>query len=101
MTILKFLISTGIVHQKVLLRIIISSSTEEKLYVQPLDSSTERYKEIQTLTTDQAEDFSSECVLDYEYIKAHYRLIAVDLHRQKELDADPKENSVNLIHWTT
>ena len=29
-------------------------------------------------------------MLDYEYIKNHYRLIAVDLSRQKELDVDPK-----------
>ena len=28
--------------------------------------------------------------MDYDYIKSHYRLIAVDLSRQKELDADPK-----------
>ena len=30
------------------------------------------------------------CLLDYEYIKNHYSLIAVDLSRQKELNADPK-----------
>ena len=29
-------------------------------------------------------------MLDYDYIKNHYRLIAVDLSRQKELDADLK-----------
>ena len=29
-------------------------------------------------------------LLVYDYIKNHYRLIAVDLSRQKELDADPK-----------
>ena len=29
-------------------------------------------------------------MLDYDYIKNHYKLIAVDLSRQKELDADPK-----------
>ena len=29
-------------------------------------------------------------MLDYDCIKNHYRLIAVDLSRQKELDADPK-----------
>ena len=28
--------------------------------------------------------------LYYYYMKNHYRLIAVDLSRQKELDADPK-----------
>ena len=29
-------------------------------------------------------------MLDYNYIKNHYELIAVDLSRQKELDGDPK-----------
>ena len=29
-------------------------------------------------------------MLDFYYIKNHYRLIAVDLSRQKELDSDPK-----------
>ena len=28
--------------------------------------------------------------MDYDCIKNHYRLIAVDVRRQKELDADPK-----------
>ena len=29
-------------------------------------------------------------IMDYDYIKNHYRLIAVDVSRQKELDVDPK-----------
>ena len=29
-------------------------------------------------------------MLDYDYIKNHYRLIAVDLSRQNKLDVDPK-----------
>ena len=36
----------------------------------------------------QGEDYTTGCLLDYEYIKNHYRLI--DLSRQKELDAYPK-----------
>ena len=32
------------------------------------------------------------CLLDYEYIKNHYRLIAINLSRQKELDVDSKLN---------
>ena len=36
-------------------------------------------------------DYATWCLLDYEYIKNYYRLIAVDLRRQKELDTDPKE----------
>ena len=30
-------------------------------------------------------------MLDYEYIKNHYKLVAVDFCRQKELDAETKE----------
>ena len=29
-------------------------------------------------------------MLEYDYIKNHYRLIAVDLSKQKESDVDPK-----------
>ena len=29
-------------------------------------------------------------MLDYEYIKNHYRLIAVDLRRRKKIDVDTK-----------
>ena len=36
-----------------------------------------RYEEIRTLTTRQAE----ECLLNYDYINVHIRLIAVDLSR--------------------
>ena len=32
----------------------------------------------------------TECVLDYQYFKYHYNLIAVDLSKQKEFDADSR-----------
>ena len=37
------------------------------------------YQEIRKLTTGQGEDCTTGYLLDYEYIKNHYRLIAVDL----------------------
>ena len=37
------------------------------------------------LTTGQSEDGTTGCVLDYEYVKNHYKLIAVDLSRWKQL----------------
>ena len=43
------------------------------------------------MTARQGEDCSTRCLLDYDYIKNNYRLITLDLSRQKELDADPKE----------
>ena len=49
-----------------------------------------RYEEIRKLTTGKSEDYTTGCLLDYEYTKNHYRLIAIDLRRQKELDAHRK-----------
>ena len=47
---------------------------------QPIDSDIKRFKEIRELTTGQSKDFTTRCLLDYEYIKNHDRLIAVDLN---------------------
>ena len=62
----------------------------KNFYDQAFDSDIKRYNEIRKLTTEQGEDYTTECLLDYDYIKNHYRLIPVDLSRQKELNADPK-----------
>lgn len=57
-------------------------------------SDIKRYKKIRTLTTEQVEDdYNLRCLLDYEYIKIHYRQIAVNLNRQKELHAIHKQLS--------
>ena len=52
-------------------------------------SHTKSYEQIRKLTA-QSGDYTAGCLLDYGYIKNHYRLVAVDLSRQKELDADFK-----------
>ena len=62
----------------------------KNFYDQPLDSDVKRYKEMRKLTSGQAEDCTTGCLLDYDYIKNQYRLIAATLNRQKELDPDPK-----------
>ena len=36
------------------------------------------------------DDYTSGCLLDYAYFKENYRLIAVDLSKQKDLDLDPR-----------
>ena len=65
-------------------------SSMEKRYDQAIDSDIKGYEEMRKLTTGLGEDYTTGCLLDYEYIKNHHRLIAVDLGSQKELDADPK-----------
>ena len=60
-------------------------------YDQPTDSDIKLHEDIRKLTTGKGKDYITGCLLDYEYIKNHYTLIAFDLSRQKELDAYPKE----------
>ena len=67
-----------------------SSWMEKNFYEKPIDSDVKLYEEIKKLTLTQGEDYTAACLLYYNYIKNHYRLIAVDLSRQKELDANSK-----------
>ena len=62
----------------------------KNFYDQSIDSDIKRYEEIRKLTTGQGEDYTTGYLLAYEYVKKHHRLLAVDLSRQKELDADLK-----------
>ena len=62
----------------------------KSFYGQVIDSDIKRYEEIRKLTTGQGEDYTTESLLNCDFLKNHDRLIAVDLSRKKELDADPK-----------
>ena len=46
--------------------------------------------EIRNIATGQADDYATGCLLDYQYFKHHYNLIAIDLSKQKELEADAR-----------
>ena len=37
------------------------------------------------------EDNTTCSLLDYDYFNKHYKLVAADISKQKELDADPRE----------
>ena len=62
----------------------------KNFYDQANDSDIKWYEEIRKLTSVQGEYYTTGCLLDYDYIKNHYILIAIDLSKQRELDADPK-----------
>ena len=36
------------------------------------------------------DNYTTGCLLDYAYFKDNYKLIAVDLSKQKDLDVDPR-----------
>ena len=47
----------------------------KKLNDRSIDSDIKIYEKIRKLTTGQGEDYTTECLLDYEYVKNHYRLM--------------------------
>ena len=57
-------------------------------YDQPINDLIKQYDEVRKVSTGQGDDYTSGCLLDYAYFKDNYRLIAVDLSKQKALDAD-------------
>ena len=59
-------------------------------YDQPINDQIKKYDEIRKIATGKGDDYTTGCLLDYQYFTDHYRLIAVDLSKQKELDADPR-----------
>ena len=48
------------------------------------------FYEVRKIATGKGDDYTTRCLLDYKYFKENYQLIAVDLSKQKELDADPR-----------
>ena len=59
-------------------------------YDQSINDHIKKYDEVRKISTGKGDDYTTGCLLDYQYFKDHYQLIAVDLSKQKELDADPR-----------
>ena len=48
------------------------------------------YENIRKIATGQGDDYTTGCLLDYQYINDTYKMIAIDLSKQQALDADPR-----------
>ena len=59
-------------------------------YDQPINDSVRKYDEIRKIATGKGDNYATGCLLDYDYFKKNYQLIAVDLSKQRDLDADPR-----------
>ena len=60
------------------------------IYDQPINDLIKQYDEVRKVSTGKSDDYTTGCLLDYAYFKDNCRLIAVDLSKQKALDADPR-----------
>ena len=59
-------------------------------YDNPIESDIEKYRELKKVKIGNGEDYTTGSLLNYNYFDKHYKLVAVDLSKQKELDADPR-----------
>ena len=62
----------------------------KNFYDQPINDAIKQYHEIRKISTGQGDDYTTGCLLDFAYFEKNYRLIAVDLSKQKALDADSR-----------
>ena len=44
------------------------------------------------MTTGRSEDYSTGCLLDYDYYLKDFNIVGIDLSHQAVLDSDPKVN---------
>ena len=56
------------------------------------------YDNVRKIATDQGDDYTARCLLDYVYFENYYKMIAIDLSKQQALDADPK--AIQQINFT-
>ena len=59
-------------------------------YDNPIENDIEKYRELKKVMIGKGENYTTGSLLDYDYFNKHYKLVAVDLSKQKELDADPR-----------
>ena len=59
-------------------------------YDQPINDLMKQYVEVRKVSAGQGDDYTTGSLLDYAYFKDHYRLIAVDLSKQKAFYADSR-----------
>ena len=59
-------------------------------FSQPVKNNLRTYDNIQEIANGPGDDYTTGCLLGCLYFKNYYKMIAVDLSKQQEPDADPK-----------
>ena len=65
---------------------------------QPINSMSKTYENIRKIATGKGDDYTTGCLLDFPYFKENYKMIAAELSRQNELNADPR--AIQQINFT-
>ena len=70
----------------------------ENFFDQALKDNKVTYENIRKVAIGKRDDYINGCLLDYQYFRDSYKMIAVDLSRQQALDANPR--AIQQINFT-
>ena len=62
----------------------------QKFFDEPLKNNLITYDNIRKISAGQGDDYTTGCLLDFNYFHNYYKIIAIDFSKQQELYADPK-----------
>ena len=68
------------------------------VFDQPINGMNKTYEKIRKIATGKGDDYKTGCLLNYPYFKENFKMIAIDLSRQNELDVDPR--AIQQINFT-
>ena len=71
---------------------------ERNSFGQAIKNYFKTYYNIRKIATGQGDDYTTGYLLNYNYFKEHYKLVATDLSKQQKLDANPK--AMQQINFT-
>ena len=71
---------------------------EKNFFNQPVENDLMTYVNIWKIGNGQEDDSTTGCLLDYDYFENYFRMIAIDLIKQQEVDSDPK--AIQQINFT-
>ena len=70
----------------------------ENFFDQPIKDNKVTYENIIKVATGKGDDYTTGCLLYYTYFRDNYKMNAINLSRQKALDADPR--AIQQINFT-
>ena len=70
----------------------------KNFFDQSVKNNLRTYENIRKIATGQGDDYTTGCLLDYNYFNEYYKMIAIDVSKQQATDADPK--AIQQISFT-
>ena len=70
----------------------------QNFFNQPVRNNLRTFDNIWKIAIGLGDDYTTGCLLDYNYFNNYYKMMAIDLGKQQALDADPK--AIQKINFT-